>query len=337
MTYIDSSVWERLQADLPKGDAITARPANPEVSQILLAGIDAEGNRHFLIPLSQEEKALNDSQSRGILVTSKDLRVKSHAQDQQPSRYMDIVCQDAAGHGAFDAIGREIAVSLAANTGSKTELVRSILSKWRRFWGRAPSIMLSREEITGLFAEVWFLHRWLLPYEDHITAVKRWRGPYGSRHDFEWQGKSVEVKGTTSTRGRIHWIHGLDQLSPPEGGKLLFFSLRLREEGGAANTLPALIASCRSALANNAEALTGFENSLALTGYSPLHDEEYEKLHLRVVDEVLFVVQDSFPKITVGTFQNGVPSGVESVNYEINLEGHDALIIAREPSKELLR
>jgi hypothetical protein len=47
-------------------------------------------------------------------------------------------------------------------------------------------------------------------------------------------------------RGRIHRINGRDQLAPPELGELLFFSLRLHEEGGATNTLPSVIAACRA-------------------------------------------------------------------------------------------
>src|SRR5687768_12514986 len=65
--------------------------------------------------------------------------------------------------------------------------------------------------------------------------------PFGARHDFEWQGKSIEIKTTVSTRGRIHKVNGIDQLRPPEHGELLFFSLRVREEASAANTLPKLV------------------------------------------------------------------------------------------------
>jgi hypothetical protein len=139
----------------------------------------------------------------------------------------------------------------------------------------------------------------------------------------------VEVKATTSTRGRIHRVNGLDQLAPPEAGELLFFSLRLREEAGATNTLPSVIAACRAQLELDTDSLSRFEKALAQIGYSPAHDEEYSKLHLRVVEEGLFKVRDDFPRLTAAQLRAGVPPGVERVEYEINLSGFDHLCIAR--------
>src|SRR5207245_778158 len=101
------------------------------------------------------------------------------------------------------------------------ESVARVFARWRRFWGQLPQHLLSREQQLGLFAELWFLNVWLLPRVDAAEAVTRWRGPFGARHDFEWPTRSVEVKVTTSTRGPIHYIHGLDQLVPPDGGNLL--------------------------------------------------------------------------------------------------------------------
>ena len=172
-----------------------------------------------------------------------------------------------------------------------------------------------------------------MPKAGTSEAVTRWRGPFASRHDFEWAGHSVEVKATTSTRGRIHRINGLDQLVPPESGELLFFSLRLREEAGATNTLPSVIAACRAQLEPDAGALGLFERALAQVGYSPVHDEEYTEHRLRVVEEGLFKVHDNFPRMTAVQLALGIPPGVERVEYEINLNGFDHLCVARSPSE----
>ncbi len=335
MSHLNTEIWDRLKNTRIKEETFVARTAFPEISTVLLAGIDAEGARHFLIPLSSDEEGMSDSQSRGIGVSCEELKIKEH--DQAPSKYIDIICQDPTGQEAFDIIGREIAVSLSSGNISKVEVVSTVLAKWRYFWGRPPVNILSKEEIIGLFSELWYLNCWLLPNMKQSDVIVGWRGPRGSRHDFEWQGKSVEVKGTTSTAGRVHWIHGIDQLLPPENGKLYFFSLRLREEGGATNTLPSLIALCRSSLANNQDALASFESTLVLTGYSPMHDEEYEKVRFRIVDEALYEVKDAFPRITADKFQEGVPSGVEVVHYEINLDGHDNLIVSRKPGIDILK
>ena len=155
-----------------------------------------------------------------------------------------------------------------------------------------------------------------------------WRGPWGSRHDFEWPDKSVEVKGTTNSRGHIHTIHGIDQLEKPEAGPLYLFSMCIREEAGAVNNLPGLIETCRDRLLDSENALVRFESGLIQLGYSPLYEDEYRKLTLRVVDASLYLVDGDFPKLTRASFPSGIPSGVEKVDYEINLNSFSTLVVA---------
>jgi hypothetical protein len=223
-----------------------------------------------------------------------------------------------------------LATALATPEAKPADIVKRVLAKWRRFWGLLPRTMLSREEILGLFAELWFFLVWLLPSAGASAAVQRWRGPMGSRYDFEWPGKSIEVKARTSTRGLIHRINGLDQLSPPDQGELYFFSLHLREESGATNTLPSVIGAILALLGSDDDALSRFETALAQTGYSPAHDEEYAKTHLRIVAEGLYDVRDDFPRLSLR--QAGIPAGVERVEYEISLNTFDHLRIAQVPS-----
>jgi hypothetical protein len=322
-------VWSKLTASSPSGESLTARFAIPTVTERLLAAIDADGQRHLLVPLQANDEELRDAQSRGVSVATRELTVR----DRGTGRYLDFECHDAAGHEAFDLIGGELAEGLKSEGAKPAVLAGRVLAKWRRFWGQSPWQILSREEQLGLFAELWFLSVWLIPRVGISKALAGWRGPLGARHDFEWPGKSVEVKATTSTRGRVHRINGLDQLAPPEKGELLLFSLRLREEGGASNTLTGLVASCRTLMESDAEALSGFESALVQVGYSSAHEEEYAKVKLRIADEGLFRVQENFPRLTQASFAGGVPSGVERVEYAINLAGFDHLRVANMPEE----
>jgi hypothetical protein len=311
----------------PTGDSLTARFAVPEVTERLYIAVDSQARRHMLIPLEDNQGDFNDDQSRGISVETRALVLK----DRNMQRYIDIICRDTPGHDAFDVIGGELATGLASSGLAPARIVSLTLAKWRRFWGNAPRQILSREEQIGLFAEIWFLSEWLIPYVGADEAVARWRGPYGTRHDFEWAGRSVEVKATSSTRGRIHRINGLDQLTPPENGRLNLFSIQVREEDGAENTLFRIVTACRSKLESSPEAMDRFESALIQTGYSIVHEGEYTKLRLRIVDGALFRVEDDFPRITRNSFATGVPSGIEHVDYEVSLNGFDRLIVASQP------
>lgn len=327
MSRITPDVWDRLADSEFHGDTLWARLAAPDVTDRLLAALDSSHRRHFLVPLRNEEKSFTDRRSRGLEVATKEMTLRGHA----VACYLDVICHDPAGHEAFDLIGGDLAAELVDPTTKASSVVERILEKWRRFWALAARGMLSREEQIGLFAELWFLLNWLIPKMGIDDALAAWRGPHGSRHDFEMPSLSVEAKATTSVKGRTHRINSVEQLSPPDNGSLLLFSMQLREERGASNTLPDIVRRCREALAERPTALSLLDAGLVEAGYSDAHAEEYAKLTLRVVDSALYRVEDDFPRMTPAVFAGGVPNGVEDIGYTINLSGFDALICAREP------
>jgi len=331
MISIGQDAWAKL-GKCPDGEKLVARPALPEITQRLLCALDSANHRHLLIPLEPTDADYADVQSRGIRALTKELAVRG----LKPERYLDMECLDASGYPAFDIIGGEIADDLKAGGKSPSEIVRRVLAKWRRFWGQLPQQLLSKEEQIGLFAELWFLSVWLLP-KFGTEIVLTWRGPWASRHDFEWPDKSVEVKATTSTRGRVHKIHGITQLEEPATGPLFLFSVCLREEAGAIDSLPGLIENCRKQIGGSDDALTRFESALVKSGYSPLFQDEYAKLKLRVIEGALFRVNNDFPKITTTSFPSGIPSGIEQIDYEINLNSFDNLIVSNNPDTYQLK
>jgi hypothetical protein len=330
VSRIEAHVWTQLAQVEPIGNKLAARLALPDLTQRLQCALDSNNHRHLLISLTDSDQELHDSQSRGLSVITRELT--THGQEIA-ARYLDIDCQDAAGYAALDLIGGELARGLSANDKSPREIVERVLARWRRFWSGLPKDLLSRQQILGLFGELWFLSFWLFPKVGAADSIQRWRGPFDARHDFEWQGKSIEVKTTGSTRGRIHLINGFEQLLPPENGELLLFSLRLREEAGAANTLPNLIGICKSLFDSDPDSLSRFEIGLARAGYSPAHDEEYNKMFFRVAEEAIFTVKDDFPRIIESKFAKAIPAGVESISYEINLNSFDHLRIASSPEE----
>ena len=329
MTAVASDVWAKLSGEQVSGETLWARQAAPDVTKRLLAALDSDGRRHLLIPLSSSEQCEDDSQSRGLVVRGRELKMLNH----DARRFLDITCLDAAGHEAFDLIGGEIAERLAADMEAAPEIVARIVAKWRRFWGQMPKRLLSRESQIGLFAEIWFLTYWVIPRCGAGEAISRWRGPFGARHDFEWSGYSVEVKATTTARGRIHRINGLDQLAPPTQGDILMFSLHMREEAGASETLSSVVAACSAELGKQPHVLTRFENALAQVGYSPAHEDEYNKLRFRIVAQGLFAVRDDFPRLTAAQLLSGLPPGVEHVEYDINLGTFGHLCLASQPDQ----
>lgn len=327
MSGLGPEVWRRLAGSQPSADGLIARRVDVDLTDRLFAAIDGDGHRHLLVPLLPGEATLVDDESRGINVNARDLALP----DRSFGTYLDIVCNDAAGHEAFDLIGREIGAALSARVLVPATALSRILSKWRRFWGQIPRTQLTREEQLGLFAEIWFLLRWLYPVTGPLTAATRWRGPFASRHDFESLGRAVEVKASTVVRGPVFRINGLDQLDPPAGCELLFFALRLREDRSSGTSLPALIAETRASLEVDGEALTQFEIALVRTGYSPAHESDYAQALWRVVDERLYSVDAGFPRLSLQLLASGLPPGVSEIGYTLDLSGYTGTAIRQPP------
>ncbi|MGP6220990.1 PD-(D/E)XK motif protein [Caldiplasma sukawensis] len=327
--------WERLEGDEPRGDSYVARMGFPQITERLLIAIDSFGSRHFLIPIDEHERFAGYTKSRGITANVRELRTTGGSWGGRERRYVDLQLMDDSGKQIFDVIGGQIAVSLRDPARRGSDCVREVLSRWRYFWSSPPSGPLSKDEEIGLFAEIWFISRWIMPVSSR-NLIYGWKGPRGGRHDFEWRNMSVEVKGTIIADGTRHWVNGLDQLSPVYNGKLYLFSLKMREETGAGLTLPELVGSCMSSLEGEPDLFAFMEDSLATFGYSPAHDDVYEAHRFTIVDEVLYRVEGRFPRITSSSFQGGgPPHGVEKVRYQINLDGFEDLIVARKPAEGL--
>jgi hypothetical protein len=269
---------------------------------------------------------VTDERSRGIRALTRPLSVQG-----QPERnFVDVLCTTVSGQEEFNLVATLI-LRQVAQGGEAAEAVRTTLARWRRFWGAAPVGGLTGEEIRGLFGELWFLDVWLLPHGHEQVA--HWLGPTGTRHDFQWPKLALEVKATTSVRGHIHRINGLDQLDPPTGGRLLVFSLRMREEATASNTLVTLVDTITSALAEHAETLDAFETRLSQVGYSPLDGDRYSEIRFRVINERLYEVAEGFPLLSADSFRDGLPAGIERVEYEVDLDVCPELIVASSPSE----
>ncbi len=244
--------------------------------------------------------------------------------------FVDVRCSDPSGYESFNVVVNSILDEVRRGVVPR-EAVATVLARWRRFWGSVPEVGLSPDQVRGLFGELWFLLVWLLPHE--ADNVNHWVGSTGARHDFQWPALAVEAKATLSIRGHVHRINGLDQLDSPDEGELYFFSLRVREEPSAANSVVSLVERVSAALTGRADLLDTFEARLAQAGYSPAHAERYRSMLFRVVDERLYRVTAGFPRLSGESFQGGLPAGIERIEYEVNLDACHDLIVSRDPAR----
>lgn len=319
--------WQRLSGAPPTTTGLLARLAFPGRRRDLHIATDCLRRRHLLVELPAQEAPYAERISKGLSVSTIEMDVGGGAL----GRFIDIACLEVTGQDALDLVAKEIADALDSGAASpRRTVVKGVLAHWRRFWSGVP-LGLSEEARIGLIGELWFLLRWLAPAVGGEMAIDAWRGPFKARTDFQALGISVEVKTTSSLGGR-HVINGLEQLQTFPGEEFYLFSLCLREERSASDSLASLIGEVRSTLESKPEALDKFEDGLAASGVVPDHMPIYAEQKYRLRSATLFRVTDGFPRLVPESLvAKRLPAGVAGVHYEIEPGVASELRVADKP------
>lgn len=316
------AVWQGLRTPETREQLEAARLPGSDT----WAAIDHEGQRHLLLRVPGNSE-VPPAATRGLAV----IVARHQVAGGEPADYIDLRCMSEDEFETFTAVGADIATRAGpAEEGDRLAIVGESLSRWQWFWDVEPDRLGERDAL-GLFAEMWYLRRW-----EHARpeAVAAWTASAGARHDFQWPDRSVEVKGTTrrADGAVLHRIQHLDQLADPEEGELFLFSLVVARDELAHNSLSSLIDQLESALSGSGPLHEDFLRKLGARGWSPAfrhrHDVPY-----RVLSEALYAVSDGFPRLVDSTFQGGLPQGVTSVSYVIDMEVCEPWLVARNPEE----
>jgi hypothetical protein len=286
--------------------------------------IDHEGQRHLLLRVPDGTEA-PPTVTRGLRVTVARHQVKGG----EPADYLDLVCLSDELAMTFTAVAADIGAEAGtARPELRVGAVVSALGRWQWFWG-VESDRLSEQDALGLFAELWFLHRW---EGGGSAAVDAWTASTGSRHDFQWPERSVEVKATGRRAGGavVHRIQHLDQLADPEQGDLYLFSLRVVRDELAHNTLPSIVDRVTESLQGDAPAKEEFARKLGQRGYSPAFRRHHETPY-RILGEHMYSVGPGFPRLTLNSFPSGLPAGIGNVSYVLDMAACDSWLISTNP------
>lgn len=271
---------------------------------------DNADHQHLLV-LVDGRSELGLDETHGLRATIGRHRIAGR--DDAP--YVDLVCLDSGVEQTFATVAADIATSVTPEpVGSRTAAVAAALREWRWFWGVDPSQM-SANDAVGLFGELWFLNRWAGPSP---ASVQAWEGSNGSRHDFQWSNSSVEVKTTARGGSVTHTVEHLEQLGDPVTGQLHLYSLRIARDTLASNSVSSLAQTAITALGSDPVARADLKAKLAQRGYTPSGRDE-SVVTYRVVDEGLYLVSDGFPRLTPQSFSGGLPHGIATISYRLDM------------------
>lgn len=212
-----------------------------------------------------------------------------------------MVCEDlvAAIEGITDASFRVREIEIC-------------LLRWKLFFEKHGQEGLSIEMQQGLFAELMWLKRLLDADADPLKAVMAWKGCTRGYHDFEYNGKVVEVKSSRTKEPRNVTVNNERQLDDTGLRSLHLYVLSVHMVDNGGMTLPELTGSVKAGLTGAPSALTEFRNKLVNAGYLDIDADRYTT-QLIIKSEDFYQVIEGFPRIT------SVPLGVGDLRYKVFL------------------
>ena len=274
----------------------------------LLVALDDTGLRHLLIPVADLDKVREDRSSRGVAIDARPM-----IDSGKDMSFADVHTTDAENNELFLYVAEEIANLIDENPADGIAIAQASLERWRSLFlpNRRPQL----GSLVGLFGELHMLQR--IVQLDPGLRHDVWCGPSNSSHDFLRGALAVEVKTSEAREGRLTEIHGLRQLVPPTGGRLCLAYIRV-QRAASGQSVPTLV----DELLRLGVSSHGLLKLLAQVGYAHSDRREYEDHLFEIVEEMVFEVDDAFPRIVPASFPNGVaPESVQDVRYRVDLAG----------------
>jgi hypothetical protein len=310
MTIDSSAAWAALAA----GGTPTRGEYRVFISDVAAAegkallALDPQGLRHLLIPVRAGVHVEADERSSGVHVLGRTL-----VDNNAATAFVDVACRKPHLAEVFGHLVDEVLEELAREPGKPGTIARRVLNRWRELLERERPGLLSDEELTGLFGELWVLQRLV---EENPSALGAWSGPLGARFDFQCPDTALEAKTSLKSEGVVVHVHGIDQLEPPADGELFLRVLRVERGPGAGLSLPEVVQRIRDA---GVDALA-FTSKLHAAGFAESDARHYADTRFAVHEDRVYRVDDTFPRISRESFVSGdLPARIGGLRYTIDL------------------
>jgi len=180
-----------------------------------------------------------------------------------------------------------------------------------------------REKVIGLFGELAILER-LAARRDLPRALAAWTGPDRRLHDFESEGRGLEVK-TSAGQGQLVQIGSLEQLddSGLRSLALLHVTLVPDHQGRSIHEIAASLRSVAERFGHSCR--LEVDRKLLMYGYLDQRTtEEWEPERFSAGPTAGYRVGQGFPRLT----RADVPGAIVQARYSLNLAGCEGCALA---------
>lgn len=273
----------------------------------LLAGLDARGRRHILIPVPGSTTITEDRRSSGVALVEQ--KVTTEEGDQ---RFADLVCRDMDLAAVFEHLADDLVERISSDVEHPVEIAHRVLDEWRSLLGRSRR-SLGREAAIGLIGELTVLRQ--LAATSPAGALAAWTGPRGTLHDFtDSGGRAIEVKATESTDATFIRISNIDQLDPEQLNELQLVVVHVGSSPGA----PALDERIDEILQAGVPR-GGLLDRVTSIGH-PYGSMDAEEHRYEIRSVRLWAVNEDFPGLRRSDLNSDRLRGVSQIRYEVALD-----------------
>ncbi len=308
------SVWSALSGS-SDDEGWQCMPVGGEVTCSLMAA------RHF--PSNEEALfvgfRVNDLPAGEKLPSGQGFAVTRISHPEYPNNrlWLALSRQKTGNQELFAEMVSDIVETLKVSDGlSHINLLRIFLGRiraWQEFM-RRDSQLLGLEAELGLMGELLLISCLIDAGLQPSIAIESWVGPLRGVQDFHIGTGAIEVKATLANVGFPAKIGSIDQLDDANRKPIFVFGVRFMESGSG-KTLPDFADGIMSTLNEDYITKNMFLSKLLSAGYASAHSEHYTR-HLTLADNKFLMVDDKFPRLTIGT----LPLGITKATYEIDLD-----------------
>lgn len=251
-----------------------------------------------------------------------------------PKKALLLRLVDKENTDIFNALIKDFDESLtkSRNPDDSLGLFIDCLERWRVFFDKYGSNILSPEAQRGLFGELFFLYNHVFAITDYVKGVHYWRGHDRKNQDFSFPGGNIEIKTTIKKEHKSVVINSEKQLDDSGLISLYLYCLAINSADKQGCTLPQMIKDIRNKIAVSSSAVSIFNIYLNHAGYLDEHDKYYMDSGYIPEREYFYKIRTGFPRII------SLPSGVGDIKYSIVLSSCTDFEVEIEPQmREIIK
>lgn len=310
-------IWKSLEEDskYETETCILKRRLEPFSSGDVFLGYEKPTNRRMLllrISNSNTPEAESLPHSKGF-----EVRAISLPEDYEDYATLELILTDSRFTDIFTSLVQDVVGNMTAQKNEMLMIKAFIerLVKWQQFLDRYGHEGLGNEAQRGLYGELWFLRKYLIPILGINKAIDAWKGSSRKAQDFQFSDCAVEVKTTISKQHQKMYIASEQQLDDIGLAALFLQHISLMESSGSGETLFDMVEDIRKVIADEPEASQKMEVFLFEAGYLNVHADRYNKTGYTVRSSSIFKIREGFPRIRESDLLNGVGD----VHYSVNV------------------